>query len=499
MANRLTWQQVAAPDFSEALRGQVAGAELFSKGAASIAEALGGRDTRLRTEDSNAAISRALQIQDAGEWERMIGSQGIAGLGIDPRRATENLLTLAQTRGGDLTKAEEAAYARQRSRLTDQRSDRQLLDEEAAKLRTQEAMANAFGLVRGSTSKEDARNQLMRRGQEEGWDPLKFQANLTEFDKLDDSFWAASEGATERAAGLAPVIGITDHLTRQEDEFNKKYGANTLQRLYGASIQRYDGVANVAEDLATEIRSKKDTVADEDDKALFDTSAGQVAENFNTLANEFNVAPEVIGMVMRNNIESNGWIFSGDKMSLAMDKARKTLRDLTSPENQKMLAENKAQIERDNRQLASARKSLEKAQREYALGDDRGDQALMDRSLSKITELANQIRVDMAPKASPAVDPMAFFGPLSMGAPAVESAGEIALRREAERAEQEKIRAEPRNRGLIETQDQRSIMIQDLQQKLLEPGLNPLTRAILTERLEDLVAGQEAISDMIQR
>ena len=514
--SRITWQNVAAPDFSDALQGQSLAAQLFGQAAKTISGALDSRDATLRAADSNEAMSRALQIQDPNEWNKMMASQGLAGLGINPRRATEALMNMAQTRGMVLDKAADADYSRERRRLMDGRSDAAYAGEQAANQRLQEAMATAYGLVPGSTTKEEARLEFMRKAQAEGYDPLKVQAGLSEIERLDDGFWRPTEKSLGQAAGLEPVLGIQESLTGFEDQLNQRYGANTLQRLYGASVQKYDGVPNIAADLASEIRSKKDSATSEEDKELYETSAGRVAANYNKLMDEFNVSsasgislpPEVIGLVLQTSIKDNGWVFTGDKMKLAMDRARKTLGELSSPENQKMLAGNKLQIERDYRSVAGARKSLEEAQRQYALGLDRGDEELVKRSLGKIWEVGDVLRSNMGVASGEGgvsdprtanLSPMSFLGPVNMGTTVPETPEEAAIRRAADQAERERIRAEPRNRGNVEAQDQRAVIIQEIQQKLQEPGLNPMTRAILQERLNDLVAGQETLEGMLRR
>lgn len=424
MANRLTWQNVAAPDFSEALRGQAVAADLFGRAANSISGALGARDTRLRTQDSNEAMARALQIQDPNEWDRIMATQGIAGLGIDPSRATNELMTFAQGRGATLDAAADADYNRQRSLKADAEAD-------AQKRLTKEAMSAAYGLVPGSTTKEEARSMLLRQSREQGWDVKKTQTALSEVDKLDDGFWQASSGSTNEAANLDPVIGIDEQLTREQDNMNLRYGSNDVLRLYGAAVQKYDGASNVAAELAEEIRSKKDAATSDEEKELYETSAGNVAGIFSRLQGDYSLPPEVIGMAMRNAIEGNGWVFDGDKLDISEKAARTLLDQMGTPEGLKILAEGKAQVERDNRRISSAQAALVEGQRLYALGKDRGDDALMKRGRDMLDSLAKELGIGgdpgaLAPGASPgaasgmgiagAIDPWAFLGPVSTGA-----------------------------------------------------------------------------------
>lgn len=500
MANRITWQNVVAPDFGSAIDGMDLAGRMFGRGADTIANALGARDERLRNEDSAAATARALQIQDSGEWDRLMQSQGIAGLGIDPRRATASLLSLAQGRGDALFQSEKADYDQARSVLSNQRADKTYQDGEDAKLRLLNAQAQAAGLVAGSTSKEEIRTRTLNDPAFRALGPLEQQARLAAIDGLDDGYWKASDKSTKEAANLQVARGITDHLSAEADRLNWQAGADDLQRIYSASTNSFDGsVGDLGVQLVEQIRGKKDTTEDGETQSLYESTAGDVGKLYNDMRAAHPTVPaEVVAEVIRGHVEDSGWILTGDQLVPAKGKISAMLSKLSDPSALQRLADNKLKIDRDNQALAGAQAGLVEAQRVYALGKERGDQALMDRALGEMDKIAKSLRVAdpklTAQGAGPTAD--AFLGPLSMGAPAPVSQADAGLERAAQRIEQERAR---RNQPMLETQNQRSQIIQELQDRLKDPDLSPRERNILKVRLQEFMEGQAAIQEMMVR
>lgn len=502
MANRITWQNVVAPDFGSAIDGMDIAGRMFGRGADTIANALGARDERLRGEDSAAAAARALQIQDAGEWDRLMETQGIAGLGIDPRRASAALLSLAQGRGDSLFASEKADYDQARSVLSNQRADKTYQEGEDAKLRLLNAQAQAAGLVAGSTSKDEIRTRTLNDPSFRALGPLEQQARLAAIDGLDEGYWQASDKSMKEAANLQVARGITDHLATEADRMNWEAGADDLQRVYNASTRNFEGsVGDLGVQLVEQIRGKKDTTEDGETQTLYESTAGEVGKLYEKLRTSYPTVPaEVVAEVVRSHVEDSGWIMTGDQLVPAKKKIEATLTKLSDPSALQRLADKKLDLDRNNQALAGAQAGLTEAQRIYALGKERGDQGLMDRALGEMDKIAKSLRVAdprlTAQGSGPTAD--AFLGPLSMGAPAPtdKAVADAELERAAQRIEQEKAR---QNRPMLEVQNQRSQIIQELQDRLKDRDLSPRERSILVARLQEFTEGQAAIEGMIRR
>lgn len=97
--NRITWQNVAAPSFTDALRGTSAAGEMLASGLTGIGGGLGAIDQRQRDASSNAAMAEALKYTDPAAWAEMLKTQGLGGgLGMDPTRMNADAMQFFQDR-----------------------------------------------------------------------------------------------------------------------------------------------------------------------------------------------------------------------------------------------------------------------------------------------------------------------------------------------------------------------------------------------------------------
>lgn len=127
MAERITWQNVAAPDMRAAILGQVAAGDQLAKGFSTLGSTFKGVNEQNITDESNAAMLEAMKIQDPDAWNQMMATTGMAGLGVGPGRASAELMQFAEGYGANLD-ARRAAVdatnaAADTSRAADQRFD----------------------------------------------------------------------------------------------------------------------------------------------------------------------------------------------------------------------------------------------------------------------------------------------------------------------------------------------------------------------------------------
>jgi hypothetical protein len=106
MSNRITWQNVAAPNFDGALRGVAAAGGLLSGGLQTIGGGLQDIDLQQREALSNAAMAQALKYNDPDAWNAMMASGGLEQLGADPSRLTADAMKFFQGYSTDLLKQE---------------------------------------------------------------------------------------------------------------------------------------------------------------------------------------------------------------------------------------------------------------------------------------------------------------------------------------------------------------------------------------------------------
>lgn len=106
MSNRITWQNVAAPNFDGALRGVAAAGGLLSGGLQTIGGGLQDIDLQQREALSNAAMAQALKYNNPDAWNAMMASGGLEQLGADPSRLTADAMKFFQGYSTDLLRQE---------------------------------------------------------------------------------------------------------------------------------------------------------------------------------------------------------------------------------------------------------------------------------------------------------------------------------------------------------------------------------------------------------
>ena len=101
VANRLTWKNVAAPDFSTALDGMHGAGQAWARGFDGLSGALGDWRTRQKDEASAEAMGKLLGINSTAGWDAaMAKGGGFAALGIKSSDANAALLgSMAGNRG----------------------------------------------------------------------------------------------------------------------------------------------------------------------------------------------------------------------------------------------------------------------------------------------------------------------------------------------------------------------------------------------------------------
>lgn len=128
---RITWQNVAAPDFRDAILAQDAAGKSFSSAFSGLGDAFKAYDNRQREKLSAQALDRANQINNYADWEAAMARGIQASLGVDPSRLTSDAMTAIMGRGKDIMDMDETEYDFARTQLGHQRTDasNQILDQ----------------------------------------------------------------------------------------------------------------------------------------------------------------------------------------------------------------------------------------------------------------------------------------------------------------------------------------------------------------------------------
>ena len=104
--SRLTWQNVAAPDFSAAARTQAYAAEAFDKAMGRVSGSITALDNNRKDQADAAVLMNAMKYQNADDLQAAIAS-GALTQGVNPDYVRADALLKAQSQAGNLLKLDQ--------------------------------------------------------------------------------------------------------------------------------------------------------------------------------------------------------------------------------------------------------------------------------------------------------------------------------------------------------------------------------------------------------
>ena len=159
--SRLTWQNVAAPDFSAAARTQAYAAEAFDKAMGRVSGSITALDNNRKDQADAAVLMNAMKYQNADDLQAAIAS-GALTQGVNPDYVRADALLKAQSQAGNLLKLDQ-----QRQQLS---ADKQSFDFNAQndpiKLQQAQHTLNKGEYTFGRTQESDARSDEERLANE---------------------------------------------------------------------------------------------------------------------------------------------------------------------------------------------------------------------------------------------------------------------------------------------------------------------------------------------
>lgn len=423
MAQRLTWQNIAAPDFSAALRGIESSGELFRNAGQDLGSTLMGVAQRQRDVASTEAMARAIQTRDVDEWDRILASGGLAGLGVTASQVNPEFMDFLTNYREDLAtdRADDLSNRRNTVGL-----ERDLLGVESDKLGLQrdrqiikqgdlDYERDVFGFGRDKVDAKNAdvdrqraddvfnRAEVERLGMEqarkeaekwarEGYTPDEVRRKIINDPELDSDqerwalaalaeapaeFWSAGASAGS-AAALPNFQLLTDQLNQERNLAQLEYLKDEGATLYAEALTLSNNGANPIMSVIEDARSRVD-LGTGDNQEIFDQRAGELVRAYEDLEGEYpNVPKEVIARVMQRSLTDSGFSWIGnEKVSIDKKEARAALDKINTPQKLKELEIQRAGIERQQNDWATRDANLQRLAAEYDLAKDRGDTARM--------------------------------------------------------------------------------------------------------------------------
>jgi len=382
MSNRLTWQNVDAPNLDRALANYTGGGQAFQTAMGDISSLFTGIDARKKATLNASAMEKLLQHQDVGGWDEALKQHGFGALGIRPDQASPELLELISGRRNALEEDRTSDLTYRTDSFTQgvtERSDARTEEERARGLAMQE-------LVDGMASQARSPEQLAKMIRDRGLGTRDEQAAYAAAGLVNPSEWAVSPD-TEIANPdtVRRINEISGTLDRGQRDLEYMLQSNPALALSMDASSRYEGYDSPSAGMIERLGA---TVSDEN-KERFGKSKGEVQNHFNALKRdeEFKDIPDhIIAAVMENNLRGTGlgWLFDSNvKFDNRAIKAE--LRQFATQEARDSLFVSEQDYRARSTAIADDRARLERAQGELLIAIDKGAPA------SEITKLQERI------------------------------------------------------------------------------------------------------------
>lgn len=426
--NRLTWDNVAAPDFSDSIQASAMASRLMSEGLGSFATVSGDRGDRMIDANSAEALMAAQQYSDPAAWQKAMAEGGIKGAtGFDASRLNAEAITALGSRATDLfanastaantnqtiTSTANSLDERDRLNLASQNSDRALdltneievrkntrtIAEEvltdATAAQKLESTAYVDKIAASSVDQDAARTAIVN---DRTLTPLQRQAHLAEFDAMAPQMYAASAASTDQVKKLPAVAQTELGLGVYQQERMMGDATNDDLRNYTAAMGKYGNSGNAKQQLMTGLQTNNGLLDAPEGVAPTAVTAavGKISDTFDELSKEFPGVPDsVVAHVIENHIQSDSWLFGlagGDGLEPDTKAAREELAKYNDPTTLATLEGQRVSNELEDKGISEIKADLAKTQSKLALAYDKGlptDKLLAE--IDKIEERAAKI------------------------------------------------------------------------------------------------------------
>ena len=201
---RLTWKNVTAPDFSDAIQATYGAGNQIGKGFNNIGGAADDYRNFIQEQASNKAMLDAAQFKDSASWDAAMANGGEAGLNIAPGYATENLSNFVNDRRTTLLGNEntQAGTAYSKTQNANAIQDQTMENEEYAYDLEQRGITEDLRIR--DEQELTAVTNMVRSGQkpEEVYNAISNNPNLTEAEKARQLTLAESQFNTRTDTAL---------------------------------------------------------------------------------------------------------------------------------------------------------------------------------------------------------------------------------------------------------------------------------------------------------
>jgi hypothetical protein len=427
MSNRITWQQVSAPDFQSSayLRGKAS--DGFAKALEGLGDVFGeaGEEKKAAADlliDAKVA-DNLLRHRGVGTLDQALATQGLGALGIAPGEATAGALdkaygyrsSLETSRANDTSDAtnrfklgkEEHDFGRQK--IGEGRADEIYARDEEARQRAEWAFEQANKLADDPDliSPELAAERIIQSK----FAPKEEEALLKAIGSVDPKNWAVGDVtlSDHELVKAAPqdiesiILSKTETLDNQERALARERGLNRELYYYELGETRFGQSADPLQTVISDLGA--DETSDEEGK--FSRSRGELRGLYNDLTSEFKgVNPKIIAAVIQDTLTNTGidfLNFNNDGQVPAVAEIRKILGGLDMPDDNMRLDDTINKYKREDTRIKNERAELTKLDNTLRAQIYRGSSPeAIQKTINGILELSGYANLSPEEKAAAA-------------------------------------------------------------------------------------------------
>ena len=391
---RLTWKNVAAPNFNTAVNAMNVAGNQFSKGFSGIGDAASGYRDDIQKQASNAAMLEAAKINDPAAWDAAMANGGQAGLNIAPGYANDDLVQFANERRGTLvdnqnTQARTAFTGTQNANAIQD----QAFEVEDRDYRDAQRQLTADVVARDKEEFETVSSMFdSSYNAEERARAIRDNPNLSEAEQsrylaiaagLGEDGFKADSSIISATANTDEVMLATSLIDNRATELNMQTSSNkllaTFNRAYATGEASSDPIGSVLKGIRAEM--------DGDDN-LNRNGAGDIQEFYSAMVEKYpTVGGDLIAQLIKDTKEGTSW-FRKNELQIDKGAIEVDLLTFSDPEQVALLQSQSANIKRTNSAISADREKLAAAQQRYNRATQKGDQSEKDKQWKIIQKLA---------------------------------------------------------------------------------------------------------------
>lgn len=402
MSKRITWQNVAAPDFSAAIAGTKIAGDLIGSGFTGVADTMKDYRATVQEQASNGAMLEAMKYKDSAAWDAAMKSGGISGMGITPEYATKDLIDFTKDRrttllGNESTVAD-TAY---RGQATDSLNNATMWSDKnntfdynaAVKAQKLAEETKAAELASLESAREVARGSYDLKAAEKAIYDKKLSGpeqarQLAALGTLPNMY-EADAGIAAETAVMPDVMVAKNTLTTRKNNLTLEGSSNELSRLYSDALGEFAGSSNPDEAVIGELR----TASAGDEELFSESSAAFKGLSDRYSAKYKNLPKEVIAIAIRNNArKSKMWELG--QFEVDETKIDELLDGMNDPDSRAFLESQRAKLENGNAALTNDSRKLTEAMTLFSKAKTKGNNADMAKAMEIIKGYAETAEVN---------------------------------------------------------------------------------------------------------